>query len=594
MTKASDFIDRFNSIDEIVFIDALTIEDPVKLNIHNYNCNGAVIRACNFKSAVSIEKVDLVYGVRFEACSFEQGLTIVDCTAPFCNRLISFNNYNIVLSTCSFNSIVVLKSLFDLKGGILIEVSQLTKLYIDSVQSTNGGLLVRDTIFTSFFRIRSCRFSSTIELSHVFTKDGFNCNGLTASQFIFSHNTFESTALLNSCGAFHGISFLNDVYKEEFIIRDFVSDGYIQINKSIFEREVDFSFKIVEIIESTNTNLPSIFFGDSVLNGSIKCYVALAKHSKPKINSINIGTSKDIKGDIHFEGIDINSITFKGTNLYANIIFEDVILHNMLFDHFTNFGSIHFITAYCNENNKENSSFSALNSSFENFIFTNFSFKNFKKISLVNSDLSKIVANNVKWFSLKQIQEPDEVCNLKWRQRLKKRFRNFFYNVHITDPEYQYILRYRELFRQLKYAMEQQGNRIQALVFKQYEMKYFHKELQLSKKIYNLDRIILLISCTNSHGQNWLKPAAILLSLTLFFSLALILIINGQINDLNYSILTFKKIYFNLLDPTHSLQKMFGEQYYISGFMYAVDVLYKIVYAYLVFQTVSAFRKYIK
>ncbi len=591
---ANNLAQQFNDEDNVVFINDCTIIDDLLINSEIYFCLGLVFNNCTFNHGVQIKNVNLNAGIRFQNCTIRNGMDFTNCIIDKLDYNIGLMDASIIISQCNISGGLSFKSLNNFLSNIVIEGSILSQVYINSVRSINGGLTVNNSRVNGILHLKKCKFSQGVLLSNVKLLDKFICVFTSASSYHLLNNNFNSDALFEGVSSIDGITFIEGTYLGKVKISNINSDGELFILNVKFNR----LFKIEYEVKSKNhisiSGFKSLQIGDVEFNNGFSVFGGLSTKSKFVLNEITISSTKLLKGDIRFDQFIINNLKLNGTFYDTNIVFDNIVLKNVSFDHFTNFGTIHFITAYCEKNKSENSRFSIRNSSLGNFFLTNISLENFNKINLENSDLSKIVANNVKWFSLKQLQEPSKINNLKLPQRLKKRIRNLFYNVHITDDEFQYILSYREIFRQLKHAMEQQGNRIQALVFKQYEMKFFHKELQLSKKIYDLDRIILLISCTNSHGQNWLKPALILLSLTLFFSLALILIINGQINDLNYSILTFKKIYFNLLDPTHSLQKMFGEQYYISGFMYAVDVLYKIIYAYLVFQTVSAFRKYIK
>jgi hypothetical protein len=153
--------------------------------------------------------------------------------------------------------------------------------------------------------------------------------------------------------------------------------------------------------------------------------------------------------------------------------------------------------------------------------------------------------------------------------------------------------------------MAQQGNRIQSLVFKQYGLRFFNKEMRLSKKIFDKDRLIMEFSCTNSHGQDWIKPLFILLGLTVLFGFWLFVIFSPDLTstlsikaaDIKFTLSEFwnsKKIIPQILNPTHSLSDIFGENISFSGWLYGVDILYRVIYAFFVFQIIAAFRKFIK
>jgi hypothetical protein len=162
------------------------------------------------------------------------------------------------------------------------------------------------------------------------------------------------------------------------------------------------------------------------------------------------------------------------------------------------------------------------------------------------------------------------------------------------NPELAHYRRKRELFRQLKHSMHQQGNTIQSLVFKQYEMIFFTNELRLSKSLFNKDRLIMELSVTNAHGQNWIKPLLLLtLLVTPLFGCLLIIVKNSGFDNFLSNICSNKHIFVYLLNPTFSLKDIFGEHIF-SGYLMAVSIFYRAVYAFFLFQIISAFRKFIK
>ena len=210
----------------------------------------------------------------------------------------------------------------------------------------------------------------------------------------------------------------------------------------------------------------------------------------------------------------------------------------------------------------------------------NSSLEKFKKVTIINSNLINLITSNVKWF--KKIDNPNDEKNQEF----------------ITSNS-------KEVYRQLKHSLEKQGSKIDALKFKTLEMKEYKKELAI-KKSSKSDRIILWLSQSNNYGTNWLKPISIALGITL---LAYILIIIGVSRKLSFNFnfseesfkLTFTELgthsctFFQLLNPTHYLNRVFPNPSYELGvFVYFIDYLLKIMLAYLIFQTITAFRKFIK
>lgn len=143
--------------------------------------------------------------------------------------------------------------------------------------------------------------------------------------------------------------------------------------------------------------------------------------------------------------------------------------------------------------------------------------------------------------------------------------------------------------------MESQSNRIQALVFKQFEMMAYSKELAYTKKLWNKDRLILELSRTNAFGQNWLLPIGILIICTVFFGL-LLAYLNDPTGYYNQDDFLLKNaaVIPQLLNPTHTVTGLFNDDTSNNFALQTLDVLFKAVYAFLVFQIVFAFRKYFK
>jgi hypothetical protein len=212
----------------------------------------------------------------------------------------------------------------------------------------------------------------------------------------------------------------------------------------------------------------------------------------------------------------------------------------------------------------------------------NFSFENFTIINIENSILSNINTVGVTWFK-------KETLNAKESKEITD---------HIT-----YWKNNREVYRQLKFAMEKQGNKIQALEFQSYEMGAFRNELK-PQKIFK-DKFILYLSWTNDFGINWRKPLFISLLTTLFFYAAIVICISKKIEfsfsvkveDINNTCSELKHYfpaYFKLFNPLFIFDKTFIEVKSDTFMISFWEFLHRIVISYLLFQIVSAFRKFVK
>jgi len=209
--------------------------------------------------------------------------------------------------------------------------------------------------------------------------------------------------------------------------------------------------------------------------------------------------------------------------------------------------------------------------------FTTFSFDGFHEIEIEDSNFSEIITANVRWFA------PEII--------LKK------------VKDYQGFGKCRDLFRQLKFAMLKQGDRVQALFFKRYEMQALRKQL-LAEKGHKGEKAMLWMNQSNNHGQNWEKPLFLGLLFTSIMYIAFIISTAPELsNHISLSwaniMLTLKvipkysQIALKFLNPTHTYESL-GISIRDNKWGNLFDIVQRIIISYFIFQTISAFRKYIR
>ncbi len=172
-----------------------------------------------------------------------------------------------------------------------------------------------------------------------------------------------------------------------------------------------------------------------------------------------------------------------------------------------------------------------------------------------------------------------------------------------------YFAQKRELYRQLKFASDKQGNRFDFLKFKSLEMRYFKKEsfegVKWWKRLFEKDRFILIAGMTNNYGQNWYKPIIISIPFSLLFYCIIIVdntkglsfCPNFTWNSIKYTfgeIWNQSKVFWQLLNPTHNLNKIFEDENNLTSASFVFSYLQKISIAFFGYQAISAFRKFNK
>lgn len=165
----------------------------------------------------------------------------------------------------------------------------------------------------------------------------------------------------------------------------------------------------------------------------------------------------------------------------------------------------------------------------------------------------------------------------------------------------------RETYRQLKYAMQKQGNHIQALRFKALEHETHCSELKhTGRKGDRWDSRLLWSNRSNKHGLDWRRPIKYLFWANV---LAGIIYCFGTVAVYGHSLNCWSTVwhvfrthwgeFFTILNPTHRFDLLFREgdvthTSHAYNTLQAVDYFYRLVVSYFIFQTISAFRKYAK
>jgi hypothetical protein len=152
----------------------------------------------------------------------------------------------------------------------------------------------------------------------------------------------------------------------------------------------------------------------------------------------------------------------------------------------------------------------------------------------------------------------------------------------------------RDVYRQLKFAMEKQGDHFNRLRFRRSELSAYRSELRLRsfKERPTGDHAIMIFGWANDYGFNWIRPFLLIIGWVFISYLVLALLLTGHVNG-DYLISNTYNI-FNLLNPAHKISELFdiGTRLQPSFWFYAWDFLERLLLSLLLFQLVTAFRKY--
>jgi hypothetical protein len=206
--------------------------------------------------------------------------------------------------------------------------------------------------------------------------------------------------------------------------------------------------------------------------------------------------------------------------------------------------------------------------------FINCDFSEAEKIHIEDSDLTEVKFINTEWGEISE----KRICP----------------NLFEKEPK-----KARETYRQLKYALDNQKDHINANEFFSLEMKAYGKSLKWNNW---QDKIIFTINkWTSDFGQSWVKPLLWIFILTFIMSLYLHykeinlqLIFNGN-GGLNWSIIgsSFIMMIENFFS-TLNIFKIFGNSNnnHSNIFCYhTITSIYTILLAFFIYQFIIAVKR---
>ena len=319
------------------------------------------------------------------------------------------------------------------------------------------------------------------------------------------------------------------------------------------------------------------------------------------INRLEINSTSSSSGDVTFYQVETNHCHFSGYNKNSAYIFKWCKLSTQFFFYqFINDGKIVFI----GDSWTKTTNLFFIESYLGKAMFIGVNFEIVPQINFYDTDISQISFTSTKWM--------DERGTLQFSKKVEfKKDDNLSEFPHVQERQIEesenaqiFYTNRKELFRQLKSASERQNDRINALEFLRLEMMAYRKYLHESKNALLMDKFILAMEWTNDYGMNWVKPVLFAIGFTFLLGIPITFGLNPDLLpiqfwlDCNCHFYEFTSSYIRnlpqLLNPIHSLDKMTSNPETIPSFVIWIDYLQRLIVAFFIVQTISAFRKYIK
>jgi hypothetical protein len=555
-------LELIHSRDGIVNILGKTFEGEIDLEKDDFKEDALIFKDCVFEDEVSFSHIAFKYALIFIDCKFHASLSLNDLNIPNYNNEIKFVGVSVYISDCTFNDFF---SIADCLFHGSIELNNITvtnRFSIFNLKHThqNAAVIINNSHFQSIFSVSHVNLLSFFKIYNSELATAVDIVDLKCWALIFNNSTLHNSLAIDDCKIHSQLRFLKCKIKNDCHFSQLIANKLL-LNRCHFE-----SYLVLQLPPNISAGgISDITIKACDFHNGASFVGVRHPNDYSFLNSLNITASRHLKGHLKFKDLYVNNVYLRGTNYDSHIVFENIHILKFNFDYFTNYDNLQI-----NKFSAIQQSDSTLNiyaSSLGKTSFSNCLLNSFSNVSIIDSLLTDISAINVDWPSFNLINH-GKGSNITYKQN-------------------------RELYRQLKLAMAAQGDMIQSSLFKRNEMHAFFRETFKNKGNWN-DKIILILSWTNDFGLKWWRPLWLLGIATILFSFFILVSLNYQIHNLPIVLFEYKKLAVVLLNPAHSLQSVFGENTYISGFMYFWDIAYRVFYAYLVFQIVSAFRKYLK
>ncbi len=333
----------------------------------------------------------------------------------------------------------------------------------------------------------------------------------------------------------------------------FFNSGVLCIYGSEFEKEFECKYKKLDNFSS------SIKIEDCKFNGK-------ASFFNCNLNDLSILCSYHMKGEISFINFNIlGTLTLSGFNKGADLKFINIKVCMFSCMQFLNYGTVSILNLSCNKR-KDSAFFMCGPNNVGVMIIQGSDLSSFPKIVFLDCSLFGLKYSDIIWF-----------------------------DPQIVNDDYSDWNRKKEAYRQLKYCAEDNKDRIQALIFKSYELDAYRHTLKFDYKN-AFDYIMLWLNkYSNNNGLSWVRGVIFtVISCIVFYFIFYIC----HSDDFSFKYFFWENLIKYLwlpngIDDLISFLK--SKPNFFIGFIGLISyILGKILIAYGIFQTISAFRKYVK
>lgn len=596
-TTAAEFISNFSNVS--VSLDNLVIPDGVTLTSLVYKVEKLFLKDIQFKGQLFFDGCDLKDGIKFINCEFENFLVFQRCLTNKSDYKFLPGDKSIEFVNCKINFHLDIRNC-KFEGGIVFNNCILEKAYFEQLAvSFGGGIEFRNkTEVNQSIHISNCNLLKG-SISHYEStfKGGLRFENNAVGSYEFSFSNFLNNIFIWA-GYCNSINFYKSQFEDDFNLQAVKVSDELSIIENVFKKS--FRIHLDEESGGKRGNLNHVYLSQTDFQNDFT--LKQFNSRKTAINKINLNFL-NLSGSFHFDDILVEQLCISGFNQNSRLVLDSVVLNELWLEKFRNSGSIDFINVRPDE--AKNSQIKIKSSILGSFAFVNCQLNKYKEINIQNSVFDQVISSGTKWFDFRHVRNSSKPSKINWIERTYGNLKMLFLNLPDHNVEVKKLYQIREIFRQLKVSMDKQGNRIQGLFFQSQEFIAYEKELSLTHCFYKPERLILWSNRSNSHGQDWLKPLFLGVIFTGLWFVSMVISMNNNLElrfPWNSNFLTTYKIYTeyfmgfpDLFNPTFRLDLVFPK--HIQEFTFATycwALVQRISISYFIFQTISAFRKYMK
>jgi hypothetical protein len=310
-------------------------------------------------------------------------------------------------------------------------------------------------------------------------------------------------------------------------------------------------------INLASQSVDGMFVNSCAFGGGLKI---IGNGPDSKIALLSTIFSSNSSGQIQIEKCRLNKFLITGVNDNAVLTCKDVSVRELGFTGFINRGSITFASLNIETIDPGKSTKLSFSEALVGkVVFQACDLSAFESVLVEKSDLSQLTLVGSSWFNFDRLDSglPEG----------KERYRSL-----------------RGTFQQLKSAATANGDHVQAVEFRSSEMTNLRQELAQRDGSLG-DNLMMFLNWSNNYGSSWLKPLGLIIAITALFYIMLMIAFEHPLNS---------GFFAQLFNPVRPLDFMLPNGGEVTNGMRWLDLIHRIILAYLIYQTVTGYRKYSK